>query len=403
MAEEPGIFEGLKVVDCASFIAAPAAATVLSDFGADVIKIEPPSGDPFRNLVHLPGYPRSELNYAWMLDSRNKRSLALDLTKAEARQVLHRLVAQADVFITNYPPDVRRKLGLTYDELGPLNARMIYASFTGYGETGPEAEKPGFDSNAWWARSGLMDIVRTEGGAEPARSVPGMGDHPSAMALYGAIVTALFRRERTGKGGQVGSSLIANGLWSNGIFAQAALLGLKLDPRLPRAHALNAVTNHYQTKDGRWIILSLLNEERQWPDLAKALGRPELGKDPLFATSATRRANARGLIALFDEIFATRTLAEWRKALDKAGLIFGVVASIDDIPGDKQMRAAGAVVPMKGGKHETISSPVWIASAKKVAPRMAPAIGEHSDAILKEAGFDAKAIAKLRKAGAVSG
>ena len=159
--EEKGIFEGLKVLDCASFIAAPAAATVLSDFGADVIKIEPPgAGDPYRNLPNLPGYPHSEHNFAWMLEARNKRSLALDLSKPEGQAVLHKLAAQADVFITNYPPQVRARLGITHDHLAPHNERLIYASFTGYGEKGEEANKPGFDSNAYWARSGLMDLVR---------------------------------------------------------------------------------------------------------------------------------------------------------------------------------------------------------------------------------------------------
>src|SRR5947209_12330908 len=205
---EEGIFEGLKVLDCASFIAAPAAATVLSDFGAKVIKIEPPgSGDPYRSLPNLPGYPHSPHNFAWMLESRNKKRLALDLSKPEGQAVLYRLVAEADVFITNFPPGVRKRLGITHQQLMPLNQRLIYASFTGYGEKGDEADKPGFDSNAWWARSGLMDLVKPYTGAEPARSVAGMGDHPSAMALFGAIVTALYRRERTGESACVGSSL----------------------------------------------------------------------------------------------------------------------------------------------------------------------------------------------------
>src|SRR3954463_7833476 len=157
---EKGIFEGLKVLDCASFIAAPAAATVLSDFGADVIKIEPPGlGDPYRNLPNRPGYPVSPHNYGWLLESRNKKSLALDLGKPEGQEVLRRLVAQADVFITNFPPAVRQRLGITWETLHPLNERLIYASFTGYGEKGEEANKPGFDSNAYWARSGLMDLV----------------------------------------------------------------------------------------------------------------------------------------------------------------------------------------------------------------------------------------------------
>src|SRR5581483_2672717 len=263
-----GIFEGLKVLDCASFIAAPAAATVLADFGAEVIKIEPPgSGDPYRHLPKLPGYPISPHNYAWLLESRNKRSLALDLAKAEARAVLYRLASEADVFITNYPPAVRKRLGIAYDDIKPLNRRLIYASFTGYGEKGEEADKPGFDSNAYWARSGLMDLVRADENTTPARSVPGMGDHPCAMAFYGAIVTALYKRERTGEGSHVSSNLMANGIWAAGVLAQAKLCGAKFQARRPRERALNAVTNHYRCKDGRWLILSLLNEERQWPAL----------------------------------------------------------------------------------------------------------------------------------------
>src|SRR6201981_598847 len=214
---EKGIFEGLKVLDCASFIAAPAAAPVLSDFGADVVKIEPPgAGDPYTNLQNLPGYPRSEHNFAWLLEARNKKSLALDLSKAEGQAVLHRLAADADVFITNYPPAVRERLGLTHAKLAPLNERLIYASFTGYGEKGEEANKPGFDSNAYWARSGLMDLVRADEDTTPARSIAGLGDHPCALAFYSAIVTALYRRERTGKGGHVSTNLMANGIWANG-------------------------------------------------------------------------------------------------------------------------------------------------------------------------------------------
>ncbi len=251
-----GIFEGLKVLDCASFIAAPAAATVLSDFGAEVIKIEPPgTGDPYRLLPKLPGYPISEHNFAWLLEARNKRSLALDLSKPEGREVLYRLAAEADVFITNFPPSVRKRLGITYEDIKPKNPGLIYASFTGYGEKGTEADKPGFDSNAYWARSGLMDLVRADENTTPARSVPGMGDHPCAMALYGAIVTALYKRERTGEGSHVSSNLMANGLWAAGVLAQAKLCGAKFEARRPRERALNAVTNHYRCEDGRWLIL----------------------------------------------------------------------------------------------------------------------------------------------------
>lgn len=400
---ENGIFEGLKVLDCASFIAAPAAATVLSDFGADVIKIEPPgSGDPYRNLPSLPGYPPSAHNFAWMLQARNKKSLALDLSRAEGQAVLYRLAADADVFITNLPPPVRHKLGIAYDHLAHLNERLIYASFTGYGEKGEEANKPGFDSNAYWARSGLMDLVRADETTTPARSVAGMGDHPCAMAFFSAIVTALYRRERTGKGGHVSTNLMANGVWANGVLAQAKLCGAKFGPRRSRTQALNAVTNHYRCKDGRWIILSLLNEDRQWPVLARCLGRDDLITDARFATKADRHASSVELIAILDEVFATKELAEWRKLLDGNGLVFGVVGILDDIPHDKQMLDNDVLVPFENDTMLTINSPIFIDGARKVQPRKPPGVGEHSDEILRHAGYDDAAIQRLRGCGAVA-
>jgi formyl-CoA transferase len=400
---EKGIFEGLKVLDCASFIAAPAAATVLSDFGADVIKIEPPgSGDPYRNLPNLPGYPASEHNFAWLLEARNKRSLALDLSKPEGRAVLHRLAAEADVFITNYPPAVRERLGITHAHLAPHNERLIYASFTGYGEKGEEANKPGFDSNAYWARSGLMDLVRADIDTTPARSIAGMGDHPCAMAFYGAIVTALYKRERTGKGSHVSSNLMANGVWAASVLAQAKLCGATFGERRPRERALNAVTNHYKCKDGRWIILSLLNEEKQWPTLARCLGREDLIDDERFATKAGRHQRSIELIRIFDEVFASKPLAEWRKLLDGNGLVFGVVGILDDIPSDKQMLDNEVLVPFENDTMLTINSPIWVDGSNKVQPRRPPGVGEHSDDILRQAGYDEASIAKLRAAGAVA-
>ena len=400
---DKGIFEGLKVLDCASFIAAPAAATVMSDFGAEVIKIEPPgTGDPYRLLPKLPGYPVSEHNFAWLLEARNKRSLALDLSKPEGREVLYRLAAEADVFITNFPPGVRKRLGITYEEIKPNNPRLIYASFTGYGEKGAEADKPGFDSNAYWARSGLMDLVRADENTTPARSVPGMGDHPCAMALYGAIVTALYKRERTGEGSHVSSNLMANGLWAASVLAQAKLCGAQFQERRPRERALNAVTNHYRCKDDRWLILSLLNEERQWPALARCLGREDLVNDIRFATKADRHARSIELIAIFDQVFATRDLAEWRRLLDGNGLVFGVVNILDDISTDAQMIENDVLVPFENDTMLTINSPIWVDGSNKVKPRRAPDVGEHSEEILREAGYDEAAIRNLKASGAVA-
>ncbi len=247
-----------------------------------------------------------------------------------------------------------------------------------------------------------MDLVRADENTTPARSMPGMGDHPCAMALYGAIVTALFKRERTGKGSHVASNLMANGVWANGVHAQAKLCGAKFGERRNREHALNAVTNHYRCKDGRWIILSLLNEERQWPILARCLGREDLIGDERFATKTDRHRRSVELIKTFDEIFATRDLAEWRKALDGNGLVFGVVGILDDLPTDRQMIDNGVLVPFEGDTMLTVNSPIWIDGSQKVPPKRPPAIGEHSDEVLREAGFDEAAIRQLRASGAVA-
>ena len=395
------VFDGLKVIDCASFIAGPAAATVMSDFGAEVIKIEPPgTGDAYRRRAQPPIGPGLAGNPGFVLDGRNKRSLALDLRKAEGQAVLYRLVTAADVFITNYPPPVRRRLGITYEELAPLNERLIYASFTGYGETGPEADKPGFDATAWWARSGLMHLVRAGEEASPARSLPGMGDHPSAMGTYGAIVTALYQRERTGKGAYVGSSLLANGLWANGCSVQAALCGEKVVPQPPRERGVNALRIHYRGRDNRWILLSIANDQWRWDKFKVCMGSSTLD-DPRFATHALREANARALIPILDTIFATRDQAEWRRILDEAGLIFGIVADMDEIADDEQILASEALVPFTDGSWLTVNSPLWIAGQQKLPPRPAPTVGQHSAEVLREAGYSTAEIRALQEAGII--
>jgi crotonobetainyl-CoA:carnitine CoA-transferase CaiB-like acyl-CoA transferase len=396
------LFEGLKVIDCASFIAAPAAATIFADFGADVIKIEPPTGDPYRKLPQIKGQPQCAHNYAWLLTDRSKRSLALDLTRAEGQAVLARLVGSADIFITNMPPRVRARLGISYDQLAPLNERLIYASFTGYGETGAEASKPGFDSNAYWARSGLMNEVKPDSESPPARSVSGMGDHPAAAALYGAIVTALYRREKTAKGGHVASSLLANGLWSNGIPIQAKFCGATFTPRVPREQAPNALTNLYKCRDGKWLTLSLLEEERQWPVLVRAVEEPSLEQDPRFATKSARHEHARELVVIFDHIFLARDFSEWRRKLDAAALVFGFVATLDDVVADKQARENGFILPIADTPFETVDSPIYIDGEEKCAPRRAPEIGEDSGEILRELGFAESEIAAMRTASTIA-
>jgi formyl-CoA transferase len=392
-----GIFSGLKVIDCASWIAGPAAATILSDFGAEVIKFEPPgAGDPWRAAVPVPG---KATDYWWQLTSRNKRSLAIDLKHEEGLAVLHRLIASTDVFVTNFPLPVRERLKIAAADLLAINPRLIYGSISAYGEAGAEAARTGFDATAYWARTGLMDMVRATADTDPARSMPGMGDHPTATALYAAIVTALYRRERTGRGGVAMTSLLQNGLWANGCFVQNRLFGEDVGHRPPRARTPSALANHYRTRDGRWFLMALHNEARQLGRFLAAIGASQLAEDPRFATLADRRANAAALTAILDDIFAKRDLAEWRAILEAAGVTFGAVYTVNEAADDRQARDAGAHVAFADGKGLTVSSPFHVEGETKAAPVRAPAVGQHSEAVLRDAGYGADEIAWLKGLG----
>ena len=397
------VLAGITVLDVGSWIAGPAAATVMSDFGADVIKVEPPGGDPYRGFYHVTGAPASDINYPWLLDARNKKSVVLDLAIREARDALLALVARADVFLTNQPPARIERLRLGYGELSAVNPRLVYASLTGYGDEGEEANKLGFDINAWWARSGLMDVVRAPG-APPAGSVPGMGDHPSAMTLFGAVMLALYQRERTGRGAKVSSSLLSNGAWANAILIQAALSGATFVPRPPRERALNALLNLYQCRDGRWFTLTLLREEREWGRLARAIGREELLTDARFATMSARHANSTALVKVLDEVFAGKDWPEWRRILEAHRITFGPMARITEASDDRQMVAAETIVPLEIPDRpgmRTVMSPIQVSGQSKVPPRRAPELGEHTRDVLRSVGYDDAALQRLRATGAL--
>ncbi len=393
-------FQGLKVIDCASFIAGPAAATILGDFGADVIKIEPLEGDPYRSLYVVPGSPASKGNYPWELDSRNKRSLAIDLKRLRGVAVLHRLVAQADIFITNLPLPARERLAIDHARLAPLNARLIYASLTAYGETGAEAGKTGFDATAYWARSGLMDLIRPDHTAPPARAVAGLGDHPTATALFAAITTALYRRERTGRGGLVSTSLLANGLWANGVQVQATLDGVTYPPRQPRHQAPNPFANVYRCADGRWLNLVILNEQMV-PALLHALGDPSLLGDPRMTSPALRGAHNVEAIASLDHCFARHDLATWRTKLDAAGVTFGIINTLADVAFDEQARQAQTLVPFADEDGWTVASPLQLQGVQQRRPERAPQLGQHSAQVLQQAGYTGSDIAQLIDEGIV--
>lgn len=381
-----GLFGDLLVIDCASFIAGPAAATVLGDYGARVIKIEPPGvGDAIRNLFRLRGTPE-EVDYFWTLESRNKESLTLDLRRPEAKAVLHALVKRADVFITNSPFPARDRMGLRAEDLMPLNPRLIYASLSPYGEQGPERDRTGFDATAWWARSGLMDMVRASPVTEPAISMPGMGDHPTAMAMYSAIVTALYKRQMTGTGSEVTTSLLANGLWSNGCQVQAALCGYELMTR-PERGARGVLNEMFRAADARYFILTSTNPFRDWPLLAKAVGHGDLLDDPLFATPEARMANGPELVRRFDTLFAGAPFEHWSRVLTAGDVTFGVVAQIYDHLTDDQIEANGLFPEIEDGYGlRTLDSPFQVVGEAKRPPHMAPSIGEHSRTLLAEFG-----------------
>src|SRR6201998_1703915 len=292
------IFSGLKGGDLASFIAGPSAAVILSDFGADVIKVEPPNGELWRHANKMPPQPVAEDAYPWHLANRNKRGMALDWKSPSARQVLEKLVKWADVLIVNTPHPARKRLKLEYADVVQWNPRLIYADLTGFGEQGPDSGLPGFDLTAYWARSGLLSMTR-DAGAPPTWPVAGSGDNATAGGIYSAIVTALYRPERTGKGTYVTTSLLAAGIWSASVSIQAALAGAKFYGLHDRKHPASAALNVYRASDGTWFVLVVMPDKLV--AVAKAIGRSDLLTDPRFSDPAKLTANMPGLTAILDD------------------------------------------------------------------------------------------------------
>jgi len=382
------LLKGLKVIDAASFIAGPSAATIMSDYGAEVIKIEPESGDSLRNLISNGRMPEGPENYCWELTSRNKKSISLNLKDQEAHKILINLVKEADVFITNMPFPVRKKLNITVEDIRPHNPSLIYASLTGYGEVGPDADRTAYDSMAWWARSGLMDFVRPSNSHPVAWSTPGMGDHPTGMALYGAIMTALYKRERTGEGSEVSTSLMANGAWANGVFIQAALMNIEF-PERPEPLPRHPFYDFYSTKDNREFALGMINSRIEWPKLISILNRTDWETRELFSFDDPF-ANADTIRTELSEEFKSRDLNVIDNLLRDSGVTYGVLGRTTDHAHDKQFLETETLVPLEHESFEnlmTINSPFRIEEEEKVEFSRAPKVGEHTKEVLKEMGF----------------
>jgi formyl-CoA transferase len=395
------IFSGLKVVDFSSFVAAPGAAVILSDFGADVIKVEPPSGDPWRFINKLPPQPLADDPYQWHLANRNKRGMAVDLKSPDAAKILERLVKWTDVLIVNTPHPARKRLKLEYVDVVQWNPRLIYADLTGYGDKGPDANLPGFDITAYWARSGLLSLTR-DAGAPPTLPVAGSGDHATAVGLFSAIAMSLYRRERTGKGSYVTTSLLAEGVWAAGVMNAAALCNAEFFPLHDRKNPPNATMNVYRTSDDNWFMLVVTPDKLA--ALAKGIGRTDLLSDARFSDAAKLAANMPQLTAILDDLFRSQPMAHWHDLFEQAHITFGVVKEPSAVIKDPQLRENGIVVPIEGAGGNlkfTISSPIQVHGVAKVPARRAPDLGEHTEEILHDLGFDAKGIEDLRTSGAV--
>ncbi len=400
MGDDELLFAGLKVLDVGSWIAGPVAATMLADRGAEVLKVEVPvMGDGYRHYALFPFTPTATTNYTWAMDARNKRSLALNLKTGEGMQILKRLISKCDIYITNQPLPLRRLLKLNYDDIRGLNERMIYASLTPYGEVGPDTDNEAFDLVAYWNRSGLMDRMRPPG-AEPVQALAGMGDHPTAVALYASIVTALLRRERTGKGSMAHTSLLANGLWSASCLAQAKFAGADFST-MPGQRMTSAL---YQAKDERWIQLNMIRTADGIDRLLVAMEAFDILADEKFATLETRMAHAEEFTQKLREVFATRTSDEWVQILrEEHELPIERVTIFDDLLHDPHLKLNRMISPPVDdvGIDYIINDPVNAEGVARVGARKAPDIGEHTDEVLAELGFSAAEVKALRGNGVV--
>jgi formyl-CoA transferase len=399
--------EGIKVVDLTTWALAPVCAAALGDWGAEVVKIEnPETGDVFRGFLMAIGIDESEVPISLFgLDNRNKRGMAINLLLPEGRDIVYKLVEDADIFVSNLPTKSLKKLQLDYSCLSSINSRLIYAHASGYGEKGPEADKAGFDGTAFWARSGLMAGLAVEEQPPITQQYPGIGDQVSGLVLFGGVLLALYNRERTGKGQQVDLSLLGMGTWVTSLPLQIVLsLGREPDKR-SRDRTNNPLVNHYLAGDGRWLMILCLPDELYWSPLCKAIGREDLEQDTRFSKRYDRLANNVDLIAILDEAISKKTRDEWGIIFDKHGIVWTPVPSnFEEVIQDPQLYANEHIVEVEHpslGLGKTLTTPIRLNKGAPKIRRLAPEIGQHNEDILLEMSYTWEEIIKLKDKGVI--
>ena len=390
--------DGVQVLEVANWLAAPSAAALMCDLGADVIKVEPPSGDVFRHFDLASINPHDyDLNYAFELDNRGKRSIVVSLDRPGGPELVRRLAAEADVFVTNLTPPRRQRYGLDDSAIRAVNPRTIYASLTGYGTRGPDAARAGFDYSAFWARSGIMGAL-----AQPSSPPPlnrgGQGDHTTALNLLAAILAALLLRERTGEGQYVEVTLQASGMWTIGADLVAAAVSGKQPPRHDRTNPPNPIWNSYQTRDERWLLLVMPQPEPYWGAFCEAISETDWTHDARYDSLAARREHAAELTSAIERRFAQEDLAYWSKRLDQFGLIWAPAADLPEVLADPQVEAMGLLTTVEhpeAGPYQTLNTPFEVRGAS-IGPRgPAPALGADTESILAELGLSTVEVAEL--------
>ena len=393
------------MLEVANWVAVPSAGAMMADLGAEVIKVEPPRGDAMRNRLRQPeresGAP--PMDYAFQLDNRGKRSIALSLDVPEARDVVYRLARRADVFTTNLLGERQRRYGLDPEHVRAQNPRIIHTTLTGYGLEGPDADRTAFDLTAFFARGGAMGLVGDPDGPPP-RFRAGQGDHVTALNLLAAILAALRLRDRTGEGQTIEVSLLRTAAWTLGCDLSATLIDRKRPPRVRRSEIRSPLLKPYRCGDGRWLNLMMARPRVYWPRLCKALGHPEWETDPRFDTPEKRAENIAVLDDFIEAAFAAASLAEWSGRLSAAGLIWAPVAELQELVDDPQARANdffGEIDHRAVGRFETLNTPFRIAGADVAIRGPAPEVGEHTAEVLAVAGHSPDEVSALLASEAV--